>query len=193
MQTKTSRSLRPRVLNEPVPDTRLLRRVMHAPEDMVKLVANVEAYPEFIDPISSLRVMRREQVADHHERFEADVAVAYKFVRERFRCLVNVHHDTHKIQVTKSQKSGVVEGLSNDWVFHPLSDGSTLIDFHIRVKLVGPLNMLLRDKFDRAGVKIMKRFEVRASHLCPNIGDETLDLMAECSRLGLPQSLIQQV
>ncbi len=167
-------------------DARLLRRVMHTPDDMMGLVSNVEAYPEFITLLSALRVLNRKSITDAHERFEADATVSYKFIRETFRSVVNIYHDQHKIVVQKASQGGALRSLDNHWTFHTLSDGSTLVDFTIEVKLKAfPLEMLLREKFDAAGRYIMNHFETRAAQVYKKVGDPGLDMDAEYQRLGL--------
>lgn len=167
-------------------ETRLIRRIEHAPKDLMALVADVETYPEFINLLSALRVTNRETLSDVHERFEADATVSYKFVRESFRSVVNLHHDEQRISVTKADRSGAVRDLKNDWKFHELSDGSTLVDFNIKVKLKAfPLEILLAEKFDKAGDKIMNLFTAKAETSCEKVGRPDLDLPAEYARLGL--------
>ncbi len=167
-------------------NTRLTRRIMNSPKDLIALVSNVEAYPEFINLISALRVSNRTNITENHERFEAEATVAYKFIRESFRSVIDVYHNENRIVVSKADKSGAVKALQNDWHFHELSDGSTLVDFMIDVKLKAfPLELLLRDKFDRAGEHLMTLFETKASQVCPAVGDQTLAVAAECKRLGL--------
>lgn len=174
-------------------EVRFIRRVMHSPHDLIDLVSDVEGYPAFINLLSAMRVTNRTQLTEHHERFNADATVAFKFLREEFNSIVNVHRDTCQIDVNKAGKSGAVKRLKNEWTFHELSDGSTLIDFFVEVKLKAfPLEILLRDKFDAAGKKIMSLFEVKARQTCPKIGDPALVLRPEIERLGLDYSLMQQ-
>jgi coenzyme Q-binding protein COQ10 len=173
-----------------VATARLLRRVRHTPEDVITLVSDVEKYPEFINLLSAIRVTNRESVSDTHERFSAEASVAYKFIRENFQSVVNVHHDSQMIKVTKANKSGAVKSLKNDWVFHELSDGSTLVDFFVEVKLKAfPLEMVLREKFDKAGRHIMNLFETRAGQIFDIVGDVDLDLDKERLRLGIDQPI----
>ena len=169
--------------------TRIIRHIAHGPKDLMELVSDVEAYPEFINLLSALRVTNRKSISDVHEQFEADATVTYKFISESFRSTVNIFHDLNRIKVTKSDRAGALRVLDNTWHFHELSDGSTLIDFHIEVKLKAfPLEMLLREKFASAGEKIMSLFVVKARQECPKIGDASLDLAAEYKRLNLPKS-----
>ena len=166
----------------------LHRRVMHAPSDLVDLVSDVERYPEFINLLSAVRISNRETFSEDVETFEAEANVSFKFVSDTFRSIVKVDRANHTIDVAKANRSGAVKSLKNNWVFHPLSDGSTLVDFFVEVKLKAfPLEMMMRDKFDKAGQHIMGLFEVKAGQIYEKVGDADLDLNAELKRLGLGQ------
>lgn len=173
--------------------THLTRHIKHTPEELMALVGNVEAYPEFINLISALRVKNRAEIAAGHERFEAEATVSYKFISESFGSVVDLYHDEKRIRVSKADRSGAVKALQNDWTFHELSDGTTLVDFKVDVKLKAfPLELLLRDKFNKAGNHMMNLFEVKASQTCKKLGDPNLSLPAECQRLGLMDLLPEQ-
>ena len=173
-----------------MPSASLLQRVRHRPDDIMKLVADVESYPRFIDLISALRVTKKTQVTEHHTRFEAEAVVAYKFISETFRSIVDVRTDSRRILVKKADKGGAVKSLENNWIFHELSDGSTLVDFDVDVQLKAfPLEILARDKFDKVAQKIMSLFIEYAGETLELVGDEGLDVAAEVGRLGLPKTL----
>lgn len=169
----------------------LSRRIRHSPDDLVHLVSNVETYPEFINLISAMRVKNRTAVTDSHERFEADATVSYKFISENFGSIVDVHKDTRRIHVRKSERDGAVKKLQNDWVFHELPDGSTMVEFFIEVKLKAyPLELLLRDKFEKASVHIINLFEKKASQNYKRVGLEDIDAQVEHARLALKSELV---
>lgn len=172
-------------------ETHLTRHIRHSPKDLMTLVGNVEAYPEFINLLSALRVTKRKMITEFHEQFEADATVSYKFISESFSSVVNLHHDQNRISVTKADRSGAVRSLRNEWDFHEVSDGSTIVDFKIKVKLKAfPLEMLLSEKFNRAGDHMMNLFETKAGQTCPVIGDPNVNLTAEYARLGLRQTSV---
>ncbi len=154
------------------------------------LVADVEKYPRFINLISALRVTKTTALSDTQTRFEAEAVVAYKFISEIFRSIVEVRNDSRQIYVKKADKGGAVKSLENNWIFYELSDGSTLVDFDVDVRLKAfPLEVLARDKFDKVAQKIMTMFIGYAGETLENIGEENLDLEAEIRRLGLTKSL----
>lgn len=173
-----------------MPAASLLQRVRHRPEDIMTLVADVEKYPRFIDLISALRVTKTTAISPAHTRFEAEAVVAYKFISETFRSIVEVRSDKHRILVKKADKGGAVKSLENNWKFIELSDGSTLVDFDVDVRLKAfPLEILARDKFDKVAQKIMEMFIAYAAETLELVGEDSLDMTAELRRLGLSRPL----
>jgi coenzyme Q-binding protein COQ10 len=166
----------------PMPSAHLVRRIRHRPEDLFDLVSDVENYPKFINLISALRVTKQLSETE----FEAEAIVAYKMLRETFRSKIVADPVAGKISVEKAEKGGAVKSLLNTWTFHPLEDGSTLVDVIVDVRLKAmPLEFLLRDKFGKAAVHIMNLFEVRAGQNYPLVGNETYDSVAEMTSFGL--------
>lgn len=160
-----------------MPKTRIQRRVMHRPDDLLEFVANVEEYPSFINLLSAIRVKDRKKLSDHVESFEAEATVNFKFISENFKSTVFIDREKRTIDVKKSGSGGAVKRLENNWAFKELADGSTLIDFYVSVDLKAfPLNMLLRDKFGKAGDHIMNLFVKRASQICETVGDPDLKI-----------------
>ena len=165
-----------------MPDTRIRRRVMHRPDDMLSMVADVERYPKFLKFISALRVKNRKQVSETIETFEAEATVSFKFISEKFISDVRVDQDAKTISVKKSGHGGALKTLDNSWKFIELSDGSTLVDFYVDVKLKAfPLNILLKDKFDSVGEQMMKLFERKAGMAFEKVGDPDLNWEDEVS------------
>lgn len=169
-----------------MPQAALLQRVPHAPDDVMEMVSDVERYPDFISLISDLRVTKTKIISDTKTVFEADAIVAYKFISETFGSVVTVDRAARTISVTKSSRGGAVKSLRNDWTFHALSDGSTLVDFDVDVRLKAfPLEILAREKFDQAADKIMGYFIDHAAKTLPVIGNPQHDVGAELASLGL--------
>jgi len=165
-----------------MPSTRFTRHICHEADELLEMVANVEDYPTFINLISALRITKK--IDD--KNFEAEAVVAYKMIRESFKSLIHVDREKKFIRVTKAEKGGAVKTLENTWKFHPLSDGSTAVEFYVDVTLKAfPLNMLIRDKMDKASEVIMNAFVARAAQVCRPVESEGLDLKTEYTRLGL--------
>jgi coenzyme Q-binding protein COQ10 len=165
-----------------MPEAHIIRRIRNSPEDLYGFVADVEKYPEFINLISALRITKTLSETE----FEAEAVVAYKMISESFRSHVMTDADALKIEVTKAEKGGAVKSLLNRWQFHPLKDGSTLIDVVVDVRLKArSLEFLLRNKFSSASVHIVSAFERRAGQILPVVGEADYDFKAEAKALGV--------
>jgi len=165
-----------------MPKAHFMRRIRNRPEDLFDLVSNVENYPEFINLISALRVTKTLSDTE----FEAEAIVAYKMISETFRSHIFADRQALKISVKKAEKGGAVKSLLNSWSFHPLKDGSTLVDVIVDVRLKAmPLEFLLREKFNKASVHVVSVFEKRASLDFETVGSEDYDCRPEIQALGL--------
>lgn len=150
------------------------------------LVTNVERYPDFIPAMTALR-----KTKDLPDGFEAEAMINFKGVTETFASRITINPDARTVLVEKAKRGGAVKTLHNHWRFYELSDGSTLIDFEVEVRLMFPLESLLRQKFDKARAVIRNVFVQQAIDNCeqkPIQGD--LDLATEVTRLGLDAGLI---
>jgi coenzyme Q-binding protein COQ10 len=149
------------------------------------LVTDVERYPDFIPVMTALRKTR-----DLPDGFEAEAMVNFKGIAETFDSRIIMDPDKRSVVVSKARKGGPVKTLENRWRFHELSDGSTLVDFYVDVRLAFPLETLLRQKFDKAKTVIRELFIAQAAENCAIVGDaKTLDLMVEAQQLGLADRL----
>lgn len=175
-----------------MPATRFQKHSPYRPEDILSMVAGVEAYPEFIPLMTSMRVGKTREISQNIKEFEAEALISYKFLRESFRSKVRVDKEKLTVSVTKPGNAGAVRSLTNHWKLYRLSDGSTLIDFDVDVRLKAyPLEVIVRQKFERASEIIMGWFEARADDLFDPVTGKTPDLQAEYERLGIkpPQSV----
>lgn len=163
-----------------MPKTHLKKRIRHTPDDLLTLVTDVESYPEFINFVSAVRVFDREKMGEGKEQFKADVGIQYKFVSERFRSVVDIDRNLKTLNIGRAGHGGAVRNLTNTWKFIELSDGSSLIDFELAVKMkAAPLEFLIRQKFEKAVHHIVNVFEVRAGQIYRTIGDADFDLSKE--------------
>lgn len=148
------------------------------------LVVDVERYPSFIPAMTALRKTR-----DLPNGFEAEAIISYKSIRESFASRVTLDRDQRTILAEKSQRGGTVKSLNNRWKFHELPDGSTFVDFNVDVRLVFPLESLLRQKFDEAKLVIKDVFLEQARENCELI-ESDLDVRAEARKRVLDRRLI---
>ena len=141
------------------------RRVMPwSPAQLYALVADIARYPEFLPWCIAARIHRREPVATG-EIVWADLVVGFRMVREKF---------TSKVTLTPLRPDGVphidveyVDGplrhLKNHWLFVPLPDGSTEIDFHVEFEFRSKiLEKLIGALFHEAITRMVGAFERRA-------------------------------
>lgn len=169
-----------------MPSARLTEHLPHAPADMMDLVTSVEKYPEFLSFVSGMRIIGGKQCIANGERFEAEMAVRYKMITERVRCIVQTDTENGTVKVSKADKSGPIKALANDWTFYPMPDGTTLVDLTVDVTLKAfPLNMLVKQKFGDASDKILSAFKRRAAGQYRKLGDSGLDVRKEAKALGI--------
>src|ERR1700749_2256125 len=103
------------------------RRVKHSASEMFDLVADVERYPQFVPLCQSLRVRKRESLADGSEVIVADMTVAYKFVRETFTSRVTLERSNLEILVEYLE--GPFQKLNNRWTFRPAGAHACDVEF----------------------------------------------------------------
>lgn len=136
------------------------RQVAHSAEEMFRLVADVERYPEFVPLCEALGVRRRED-AGAREVVIAEMTIAYKFVRESFTTRVVVDRPGGYIQV--EYLDGPFRHLDNRWTFRPMGDQACEIDFFIAYEFRSrTLQLLMGGLFDKVFRKFVSAFEARA-------------------------------
>lgn len=138
------------------------RRVRHQPANMFNLVADVEAYPEFVPLCETLTIKRREKDGNC-DVIIATMAVCYKMFRESFASRVVLDYEAMEIRVT--YLDGPFQHLENRWNFRQDGDGcevSFFISYEFRSKM---LAMLMGAVFDKAFRKFSVAFEERANKI----------------------------
>ena len=152
-------------------------RLRHRPEDLFDLVGDVRRYPDFIGPITAMRVSN-ETSDGEVERLRAEARIRFRFVRERF--VTDVTLDRAKRRIEVDFVEGPFDVLGNCWRFHALSDGSTLVDFYIRYRFSNRLlQMLLDTNRQRAVRYLVNAFAEEAAKRYETVGEPELDLSAE--------------
>lgn len=135
------------------------KRVLpYTPEQLFDLVAEVEAYPEFLPWCLSIRVRKREENV-----ITADMVIGFKIFRERFTTRVTLRRPG-RIDVTYTQ--GPFKYLNNHWLFEPHGDGGCIIDFYVdfefRTRL---LQKAIGVVFNEAVRVMVSAYERRAKQL----------------------------
>lgn len=134
------------------------KHVPYSAEQMFDLVADVEAYPQFLPWCIACRKTR-----DDGAVIEADLVIGYKIFREKFASRVQLDRP-HSIRV--DYLDGPLKSLSNQWRFIPQTDGGCIIDFYVDFEFKNKmLQGLVTMFFDKAVSKMVKAFEDRAKKL----------------------------
>ncbi len=147
-----------------MPQFRNVRRVPYPARAMFELVADVEAYPQFVPLCESLHVRERQPRGDGGEVLVADMTVGYQLVRERFTSRVTLQPAQPAILV--EYLDGPFRHLENRWRFVPVAEGTSDVDFFISYEFRSlPLQMLMGAMFDRAFRKFSDAFVARAGQV----------------------------
>ena len=139
------------------------RLLPYAPDQLFALVGDVARYPEFVPWVTSLRVSNQRPGGEGIDVLDADAAVGFSFLRERFSTRVTRNAATRTITV--SLISGPFRHLTNEWRFLPDPKGTRvefMIDFAFRSRV---LDMLLHANFNLAVSRLISCFEDRAKAL----------------------------
>jgi Oligoketide cyclase/lipid transport protein len=133
----------------------------YTPEQMYRLVADVEKYPEFLPWCLAARIRRREGNV-----MFADLVIGFKMVRERFTSRVELDEPGRRIDVQYTE--GPFQYLNNHWIFTPHERGVCVdfyVDFEFRSKMLQKIMGVL---FNEAVRRMVQAFETRAEQLYGN-------------------------
>lgn len=135
--------------------------VPYTANEMFALVADVERYPEFIPWCLALRVVARD-TGPEFAWLTADMVVAYKVFRERFRSHVTL--DREHLAIDVQYVDGPFRTLRNQWRFSDYAEGGSSIDFSIDFEF---RNVILQataaSVFEKAFSRMSEAFVSRAS------------------------------
>ena len=141
----------------------LTRELPYAPDQLFQLVGDVEAYPQFVPWITSMRVWERRDEAPGVDSLDAEAGVGFAFLIERFSTRVRRDSNTHEIAVSLIR--GPFRSLDNRWRFSVHPTGTLVefsIDFEFKSRL---LEALLAANLARAVERLIGCFEDRAKRL----------------------------
>ena len=142
---------------------RTTTEVPYGADQMFDLVADVEKYPEFIPWCIALRVLKKD-IAAGNGALTADMVVAYKVFREKFKSQVSLDRANHAIDVT--YLDGPFRNLENRWRFTDQTGGGSIVDFEIDFEFK---NFLLQATaqavFDKAFARMSEAFVKRADEV----------------------------
>jgi coenzyme Q-binding protein COQ10 len=146
-----------------MPSFETSRRVHHTAAQMFALVADIEAYPQFLPLCKALKVTRRSAEGER-ETLVADMEVGYKAIRETFTSKVVCERPLLKILV--NYVDGPFKHLENTWRFRDVEGQGSQVEFHITYEFKSRmLSLLVGGMFDAAFRKFAEAFERRADQV----------------------------
>jgi coenzyme Q-binding protein COQ10 len=144
-----------------MPSFQTTHKVRHSAAKMFDLVADVEAYPQFVPLCRSLRVRRRTE-ENGVVTLIANMEVGYKAIRETFTSRVTCNRE--RLEILVEYIDGPFKHLENRWAFRQVGEGhSCIVDFRIAYEFRSrALGLLMGGMFDAAFRKFAAAFEERA-------------------------------
>jgi coenzyme Q-binding protein COQ10 len=141
----------------------VVRILPYAPDQLLDLVGDVDAYPQFVPWIRAMRTWNRRESAPGLRDLDAEVQVGFSFLKERFS--TRVRRDANTRTITVSLLHGPFRRLLNHWRFSPHPNG-TQVDFDIDFEFKSPLlDRMLKANFEHAVERLIACFEGRAAQL----------------------------
>lgn len=139
------------------------KRVMpYSAQQMYDLIADVDAYPQFLPWCSAARIRKRTPRGDI-EIVDAELVISFKVFRERFGSRVTLMPKDQKIGV--EYLDGPFKYLNNHWSFEDCEGGCEVdffVDFEFKSKI---LQTIIGVVFGEAMQRIVGAFEARAKVL----------------------------
>ncbi len=130
-----------------------------APTDLLALVSDVPAYPNFLPWIKATRISGQKQTATGRY-FVGEAVIGYKAFRAQFSTHVDI--DEAACTVTTRLINGPFRALTCLWVFRGSPSG-TLVDLTLDFEFSEPfLTRLLASNMDKAVGKLIKAFTAEA-------------------------------
>ena len=131
-------------------------------KQLIKMVLDIEKYPEFVPWCISGNIHEKEESEDLIT-IKGDLKVGKSILNETFSSYVSYHKETDKIIVTNLD--GPLKHLKNEWHFKEINN-NTQLEFFIDFELKNPiLNGIMKKSFELGLNKIAKAFEERAVQL----------------------------
>ena len=140
-------------------ETRILP---YSPEQMYDLVADVEAYPQFLPWCAAARIRSRTPQGAA-EVMEADLVISFKVFRERFGSRVTLFPED--LRIDTEYLDGPFKYMKSNWAFAP-AEGGCEVSFFVDIEFRNAvLQKLIGVVFNEAMQRIVRAFERRAAEL----------------------------
>ena len=139
------------------------RRLPYEAQQMYDLVADVNAYPQFLPWTAAARVRSVTPQNGGSLVMEADLVISFKLFRERFGSRVVLWPEAKRIDTEYLE--GPFRHMRSNWVFRDVEGGCEVeffVDFEFRNKLLQSAAGLF---FYEAMQRVVRAFEARARDL----------------------------
>ena len=148
-----------------MPNASIKKIIACKKNDLIKMILDIEKYPEFVPWCLSGKIHKKEDMNDMIE-MEADLTVGKKFINQTYKSHVTYYKEKDKIIVNNI--GGPLKHLSNEWEIREVNNQSEVIfkiDFEIKNVFY---NMIMKKSFDQGLKTIADAFEKRAIILFKN-------------------------
>ena len=145
-----------------MPSASIIKEISCSKENLIKMVLDIEKYPEFVPWCLNSKIHSRNDKGDKVE-ITADLTIGKSFFNETYKSFVIYEKSSDSIHVTN--KEGPLKRLENKWLFKQKGNNSEVnfhVDFELKNKI---LNMLMIKTFHIGLKKIADAFEKRAIDL----------------------------
>jgi len=145
-----------------MPSTSIKKKISCSKENLIKMVLDIEKYPEFVPWCINGKI---HKIDEHDDEIEiiADLTIGKSFFNETYKSFVIYKKKSDTILVKNID--GPLKYLENKWFFKQFGENSE-IEFHINFELKSKiLNLFMIKSFDIGLKKIADAFEKRAIHL----------------------------
>jgi coenzyme Q-binding protein COQ10 len=141
------------------------RKMPYSAEEMYALIADVEAYREFLPWCQAARIRSRRPLPDGAgEVIDADLVISFKVFREKFGSRVTLRPIKRQIDV--EYLDGPFRYLNNHWEFLPEGERACTVDFFVDFEFRSKtLQAIIGLVFNEAMQRIVRAFERRAEAL----------------------------
>ena len=145
-----------------MPSAAIKKKIPCTKENLIKMVLDIEKYPEFIPWCLNGKIHNSTTKNDTIE-IVADLTIGKNFFNETYKSFIIYNKSLNSILVTNID--GPLKHLKNKWLFKEVGENSEIdfqIDFELKSKA---LNLLMIKFFDFGLKKIVDAFEKRAVEL----------------------------
>jgi len=145
-----------------MPTASIKKEISCSKENLIKMVLDIEKYPEFVPWCLKGKVYNKNDKGDKIEII-ADLTIGKKFFSKTYKSIVIYEKKSDSIYVTSNE--GPLKRLENRWYFKQKKDISE-VNFYINFELKNKiLNLFMIKSFDLGLKKIADAFEKRAIEL----------------------------